>query len=104
MQPCNRVIAAADKEQEQVRMRSDLACSKNAQGFAEAGRAFACKDPAQGILMDLSFARNVAARASAGLDGCQKQPGEVGADLLFSKECSISHRRFLISGSGRLTG
>ena len=36
--------------------RRDAARGKNAQGFAEAGRAFARKNTAQGILMDLRVA------------------------------------------------
>src|SRR3546814_3574021 len=44
------MIAATNKKQEQMRMRRDAACSENAQGFAEAGRAFAGKNAAQGIL------------------------------------------------------
>lgn len=83
MQPRNRVIAAADEEQEQVCVRRDAARGKNAQGFAEAGRAFARKNTAQGILMDLRVASDVAAGTAAGFDGGQKQPGEVGANLLF---------------------
>ena len=67
----NRVIAAADEEQKQMCVRRDAACGKNAQGFTEAGRAFAGKDAAQGILMDLRVARDVAAGPSAGFNGSQ---------------------------------
>src|SRR3546814_16059837 len=61
LQPRDRMIAATDKKQEQMRMRRDAACSENAQGFAEAGRALAGKNAAQGLLMNLrrSEARRV---------------------------------------------
>src|SRR3546814_13123732 len=98
------MIAATDKKQEQMRMRRDAACSENAQGFAEAGRAFAGKNAAQGILMNLRIARDVATSSAAGFDGGQKQTGEVGANLLFGKERHVGHRRLLIYRGERLTG
>src|SRR3546814_757005 len=104
LQPRDRMIAATDKKQEQMRMRRDAACSENAQGFAEAGRAFAGKNAAQGILMNMRIARDVATSSAAGFDGGQKQPGEVGANLLFGKERHVGHRRILISRGDRLTG
>ncbi|WP_182849647.1 hypothetical protein [Pelagerythrobacter aerophilus] len=82
--------------------------SSNAKSTAELvikdSRAFTGKDAAQGILMDLRVARDVAACTAAGFDGCQKQPGKVGANLLFGKERHVGHRRILISGGDRTTG
>ncbi|MBX7487705.1 MULTISPECIES: hypothetical protein [Sphingomonadales] len=104
LQPRDCVIAATDQKQEQVRVRRDAACGENAQGFAEAGRAFAGKDAAQGILMDLRVTRDIAAGTAAGFDSGQKKPGEVRANLLFGKERHVGHRRILISRSDRLTG
>src|SRR3546814_3719076 len=98
------MIAAADEEQKQVCVRRDAARSKNAQGFTEAGRACAGKDAAQSIFMDLRVARDVAAGTAAGFDSGQKQPGEVGVNLLFGKERHVVHRRILISRGDRLTG
>src|SRR3546814_5629992 len=54
--------------------------------------------------MDLRVARDVAAGTAAGFDSGQKQPGEVGANLLFCKERHVGHRRILISRGDRLTG
>jgi hypothetical protein len=54
--------------------------------------------------MDLRVASDVAAGTAAGFDGGQKQPGEVGANLLFGKERHVGHRRILISRSDGLTG
>src|SRR3546814_19406341 len=97
------MIAATDKKQEQMRMRRDAACSENAQGFAEAGRAFAGKNAAQGILMNLRIARDVATSSAAGFDGGQKPPGEVGANLLFGTERHVGHGAILLSREDRTT-
>ena len=82
------MIAAADEKQQQVRVRRDAARCKNAQGFAEAGRPFAGKDAAQGILVDLRVARDVAACTTAAFDSGQKQPREVGASARMAKRFS----------------
>src|SRR3546814_16979634 len=68
LQPRDRMIAATDKKQEQMRMRRDAACSENAQGFAEAGRAFAGTNAAQGIIMNLRITRDVPTSSAAGLE------------------------------------
>jgi hypothetical protein len=98
------MIAAADEEQQDMGLGGNAARGKNAQGLAKAGRALACQNTAQGVLMNLRVARDIAARPAAGPDCGKQEPGEVCANLLFGKERHVGHRRILSRVGDRLDG
>jgi len=74
LQPVDRLIGTADKQQKKVSTRCRAACLKYAQRFAQRGRAITLQHPPQSVLVQPCIHGDFAFRTPARFHRSGKQP------------------------------